>query len=71
MCALPAPRAEVYETLRSTSEALRRSLPDGSTSYTAFLGPCPPQAVACAVRGDVGGGGYVEVLANATPTEQL
>jgi hypothetical protein len=53
------------------SEALRRSLPDGSTSYTAFLGPCPPQAVACAVRGDVGGGGYVEVLANATPTEQL
>ena len=65
---MPATRAEVYETLRSTSEALRRSIPDGSMSYTVFLGPCPPQAVACAVRG---GGGYVMVLANATPTEQL
>ena len=68
---MPATRAEVYETLRSTSEALHRSLPDGSTSYTVFLGPCPPQAVACTVRGGVGGGGYVMVLANATPTEQL
>ena len=32
---------------------------------------CFEQAVACAVRGGVGGGGYVEVLANGTTTEQL
>ena len=63
-----ATRAEAYETLRSTSEALRRSLPDGSMFYTALLGPCSTQPVACAVRG---GGGYVKVLANAEPTEQL
>jgi hypothetical protein len=63
-----ATRAEVYETLRSTTEALRRSLPDGSMLYTVFLGPCSTQAVACAVRGS---GCYVKVLANATPTEQL
>ncbi len=62
-----ATRAEVHETLRSTSEALRRSLRDGSMSSTVFLGPCSTQAVACAV----GGGGYAEVPVNATPTEQL
>ena len=71
MYALLVTRAEVHEALRSTSEALRRSLPDGSMLPTVFLGPCSTQAVACAVRGGVGGGGYVEVLANATPTEQL
>jgi hypothetical protein len=72
--AMPTTQAAVHETLRSTSEALRRSLPDGSTCSTVFLGPCPIQAVACAVRGGVGGVGgvgYVEVLANATPTEQV
>lgn len=68
---MPATRTEVYETLRSASEALPRSLPDGSMLYTVFLGPCPIQAVAWAVRGGVGGGGYVEVLANATPTERV
>ncbi len=66
-----ATRAEVHETLRCTSEALRRSLPDGSTFSTVFLGPCSTQAVACAVRGGVGGGGYAEVPVNATPTEQV
>ena len=70
MCAMPATRTDVYETLRSTSEALRRSLPDGSMLHTAFLGPCSTQAVACAVRVGAGGGGYVNVFANATPTEQ-
>ena len=64
-------RAQVYRTLTSTSEALHWSLPDGSRSYSVFLGPCSTQAVACAVRGGVGGGGYVKVLVNATPTEQL
>jgi hypothetical protein len=68
---MPATQAAVHETLRSTSEPLRRSPPDGSTCSTVFPGPCPIQAVACAVRGGVGGGGYVDVLANATPTEQL
>ena len=57
MYAIPATWAEVCETLRSTSEALRRSLSDGSMFYTVFLGPCSTQAVACAVRGGVGGGG--------------
>ena len=71
MYALLVTRADVYETLRSTSEALRQSLPDGSMFYTVCLGPCPTQAVACTVRGGVGGGGYVKVLANETPTEQL
>jgi hypothetical protein len=61
----------VHETLRSTTEALRRSLLDESMSSTVFLGPCSTQAVACAVRGGVGGGGYAEVPVNATPTEQL
>jgi hypothetical protein len=68
---MPATLAEVYETLRSTSEALRRSLPDASMFSTVFLGPCPTQAVDCAVRSGVGGGGHVKVLVNATPTEQL
>jgi hypothetical protein len=71
MYALLVTRAEGCETLSSTSEALRQSLPDGSMFSTVFLAPCSTQAVACAVRGGVGGGGYVEVLANATPTEQL
>ena len=71
MYALLVTRADVYETLRSTSEALRQSLPAGSTFYTARLGPCPTQPVACTVRGGVGGGGCVKVPANATPTEQL
>ena len=71
MYARLATRAEVYETLRSTSEALRQSLPDGSMFYTVRLGPCPTQAVACTVRGGVGGDGYVKVLANARPTEHV
>jgi len=68
---MPATQTEVYETPRSTSEALRRSLPDGSMLYTVFLGPCSTQAVACAVRDGVGRDGYVKVLANASPTEQV
>jgi hypothetical protein len=71
MYAMLATRAEVCEALRSTSEALGRSLPGGSMFYTDFLGPCSTQAVASGVRGGVGGGGYVKVLANETPTEQL
>ena len=71
MYALLVTRADVYETFRSTSEALRRFLPDGSMLSTVCLGPCSTQAVACAVRGGVSGGGHVEVLPNATPTEQL
>ena len=31
---------------------------------------CSTQAVACAVRSGVSGGGSVEALADATPTEQ-
>jgi hypothetical protein len=47
-------------------------LPPGRQhAHPVFLGPCPTQAVACAVRDGVGRGGHVEVLANATPTEQV
>ena len=69
--ATAATRTEVHETLRSTSEALRRSPSNGSRFSTVCLGPCSTQAVACAVRGGVSGGGHVEVLPNATPTEQV
>ncbi len=47
-------------------------LPPGRQhAHPVFLGPCPTQAGACAVRDGVGRGGHVEVLANATPTEQV
>jgi hypothetical protein len=69
MHATVATRAEGYETLGSTGEALHRFSRTGSTSCTVLLGPCPSHAVARAVRGRVRSGGEVQVLANATPGE--
>jgi len=71
MYAARVTRAEVHEAPRSTSEALRRALPDGGVFRTVFLGPCPTRTVVRAVRGGVGGGGHAEVLTDATPTQQL
>ena len=69
MSALPVTRAEVSGTLRSTDEGRRRSLPDGSMPHPVVLGRCVTQAVACAARGGVSGGGHVMGLVDAAPTE--
>ncbi|MCZ2826076.1 MULTISPECIES: hypothetical protein [unclassified Modestobacter] len=51
--------------------SMRQRLPDGSLIYSAYIGPYPDQAAACAARAAVGGGAYVKRMDNVTSAEQL